>query len=131
MPIRRAIFLLTVFAASAFAIERAPDRNASGNRLVYLDETDPYYVSRTFPKLITPQWIGEPGVEAVIILSIDDLRDPAKYEAHLRPILERLKEIDGRAALSIMCNRADPADAFFQKWLKEGLSLENHSLTHP
>ena len=63
---------------------------------------DPYYVSRTFPKLITPQWVGEEGVEAVVILAIDDMRDPAKYEAFLRPILDRLKKIDGRAPVSIM-----------------------------
>src|SRR5262249_42081424 len=33
-----------------------------GNRLAYLDECNPYYPSRTFPKLITPQWVGEEGV---------------------------------------------------------------------
>src|SRR5438128_9090676 len=75
-----------------------------GNRLTYLDGSDPYYVSRTFPKLITPQWIGEDGVEAVVILAIDDMRDPAKYEQVLRPILNRLKAIDGRAPVSIMTN---------------------------
>ena len=35
---------------------------ADGNRLTYLDSSDPYYPSREFPKLITPQWVGEPGV---------------------------------------------------------------------
>src|SRR5436190_19536993 len=90
---------------------------ADGNRLTYLDETDPYYVSRTFPKLITPQWIGEEGVEAVVILSIDDLRDPAKYELFLRPILMRFKEIDGRAPLSIFCCRTDTQHPLFQQWL--------------
>src|SRR5207253_1231789 len=58
-----------------------------GNRLAYLDECNPYYPSRTFPKLITPQWVGEEGVEAVVILAIDDMRDPKRYEAFLRPIL--------------------------------------------
>src|SRR5438093_11293669 len=31
---------------------------ADGNRLAYLDETDPYYVHRNFPKLITPQVVA-------------------------------------------------------------------------
>ena len=72
---------------------------ADGNRLTYLDENNPYYVSRTFPRLTTPQWVGEPGVEAVVILAIDDMREHPKYEAFLRPILRRLQKIDGRAGL--------------------------------
>ena len=52
-----------------------------GNRLTYLDRTDPYYVGLKFPKLTTPQWVGEPGVEAVVILAIDDMRGPDKWEA--------------------------------------------------
>lgn len=102
-----------------------------GNRLTYLDENDPYYVSRTFPRLVTPQWVGEDGVEAVVVLAIDDMRDPDKYEKFLRPILQRLKRIDGRAPLSIMTNQVDPRDGRLQGWLKEGLSLETHTLDHP
>lgn len=104
---------------------------ADGNRLAYLDDGDPYYVSRTFPKLITPQWVGEEGVEAVVVLAIDDMRGPAKWEAYLRPILERLKQIDGRAPVSIMTCQIDPADPHLQVWLKEGLSLECHTFDHP
>jgi putative membrane-bound dehydrogenase-like protein len=106
-------------------------RAADGNRLTYLDENGPYYVSRTFPKLITPQWVGEEGVEAVVVLAIDDMRDPDKYEKFLRPILQRLKRIGGRAPLSIMSNKLDPAHPQLQRWLKEGLSLETHTLDHP
>ena len=85
-----------------FAIVGPSDARAGdGNRLAYLDRTDPYYVGRSFPKLVTPQWVGEPGVEAVVILAIDDMRGPDKWEAYLRPILERLKKIDGRAPVSI------------------------------
>src|SRR4030095_13320855 len=50
-----------------------PSRSAA-NRLVYLDENDPFYVHDQFPKLTTPQWIGEPGVDAVVILAVDDMR---------------------------------------------------------
>src|SRR5205814_6397491 len=92
---------------------------------------DPFYVGRKFPKLTTPQWIGEPGAEAAVILAIDDMNDPAPWEAFLRPILERLKQIDGRAPVSIMTVSIDPQHAQLQKWLKEGLSLDVHTLTHP
>ncbi len=119
--------ILFVLAFSLPSLVHAGD----GNRLTYLDENDPYYVSRTFPRLITPQWIGEDGVEAVVILAIDDMRDPEKYEQFLRPILQRLKRIDGRAAVSIMTNQVNPREKRLQSWLKEGLSLETHTIDHP
>jgi putative membrane-bound dehydrogenase-like protein len=103
-----------------------------GNRLAYLDEfCDPYYVGLDVPKLVTPQWIGEPGAEAVIVLSIDDLHDPLRHEAFLRPILDRLKKIDGRAAVSLMTNRTDANHSQLPKWLAEGASLEAHTWDHP
>lgn len=105
---------------------------ADGNRLTYLDEfCDPYYVGRDFPKLTTPQWVGEKGVEAVVVLAIDDMRDTAKYEAYLRPILERLKKIDGRAPVSIMTCNVDPQDPQLKTWVKEGLTIEVHTVDHP
>ncbi|MEX2175575.1 MAG: PVC-type heme-binding CxxCH protein [Pirellulaceae bacterium] len=105
---------------------------ADGNRLAYLDgPLDPYYPHREFPKLITPQWVGEEGVECVVTLAIDDMRESAKYEAYLRPILDRLKKIDGRAAVSIMACRVDPQDPQLQAWLREGLSIEVHTYDHP
>ena len=98
----------------------------------YLDEyCDPYYPHTNFPKLTTPQWIGEEGVDAVITLGIDDMRDPQRYEAYLRPLLERLKKIDGRAPVSIMTCSVDPQDPQLQAWLKEGLSIEIHTIAHP
>src|ERR1044071_4577655 len=117
----RFAFLLGLVVASAqvWAVD--------GNRLVYLDESDPYYVSRAFPKLTTPQWIGEEGVEAVVVLAVDDMREAPKYETFLRPILERLKKIDGRASVSIMTNKIDPTLPKLQEWIKEGVSLEVHS----
>jgi putative membrane-bound dehydrogenase-like protein len=104
---------------------------ADGNRLTYLDDIDPYYVSRTFPKLITPQWVGEDGVEAVVILAIDDMRGHEKWEAFLRPILRRLQRIDGRAPVSIMTCEIGPFNRHLQIWLREGLSLETHTIDHP
>ncbi|HYV26309.1 MAG TPA: FG-GAP-like repeat-containing protein, partial [Candidatus Eisenbacteria bacterium] len=99
--------------------------------MTYLDESDPFYVHRDFPKLTTPQWIGEPGVDAIVILAIDDMREIPKWENYLRPILTRLKQIDGRAPVSIMTVNIDPQLPHLQTWLKEGLSLEVHTLTHP
>lgn len=114
------------------AVRIALGDEAGGNRLTYLDEfLDPYYVGTGFPKLTTPQWVGEPGVEAVVVLAIDDMRQPERYEAFLRPILDRLKAIDGRAPVSIMTCTVDPQDPQLAKWLAEGLSLEVHTITHP
>src|SRR5262245_19460107 len=104
---------------------------ADGNRLTYLDELNPYYPHRTFPKLITPQWVGEDGVDAVVILAIDDMRGHEKWEQFLRPILNRLKKIDCRAPVSIMTCQIDPKDPHLQIWLKEGVSLEVHTIDHP
>ena len=102
------------------------------DRLNYLEEPcDPYYVGTDFPILTTPQWIGDENVDAVVILSIDDMRDPSRYEAYLRPILNRLKRINGKAPLSIFTNQVDPSDAQLQTWLREGLSIEVHTVDHP
>jgi len=133
MP-RRLVFLAACFWLLGAGFPQpasAADPKPDGNRLAYLDEVNPYYPHRDFPKLITPQWVGEPGVEAVVVLAIDDMRDPGRYETFLRPILNRLKAIDGRAPVSIMTNQIDSKDPRLQSWLAEGLSLECHTLTHP
>jgi putative membrane-bound dehydrogenase-like protein len=123
---------ITSTALLALALAAVPPaKPVDGNRLAYLDEVNPYYPHRDFPKLITPQWVGEEGVEAVVILGIDDMRGHEKWEAYLRPILERLKKIDGRAPVSIMTCQIDPKEPHLQKWLKEGLSLECHTIDHP
>lgn len=99
--------------------------------LSYLHENNPWYPHTNFPKLTTPQWVGEEGVDAVVVLAIDDMRDTAKYEAYLRPILQRLKQIDGRAPVSIMTCNVKPDDPQLQTWLDEGLSIEVHTVDHP
>jgi putative membrane-bound dehydrogenase-like protein len=125
-----------IFALLFWALVPAIFAASPANRLTYLDEADPFYAGLEFPKLTAPQWVGESNVEAVVILAIDDMRDPAKYETFLRPILERLKKIDSyggspHAPVSIFCNALDPQHPQLQAWLKEGLSLENHTLSHP
>jgi hypothetical protein len=121
----------SLFAILLLSLPAVAEPATPGNRLAHLDELDPYYPHAKFPKFITPQWIGEPGVDAVIVLAIDDMRDPKKYETFLRPILNRLKKIDGRAPVSIMTCDVDPHHEQLQAWLKEGLSFEVHTITHP
>ena len=120
---------LLISCAAAFGQTHLPKSPA--NRLVHLDDPSPFYPHREFPKLITPQWVGEDGVEAVVTLGIDDMRSAERYETFLRPILERLKQIDGRAPVSILTCRIAPDDPQVQAWLKEGVTIEVHTLTHP
>ncbi|MCI0680820.1 MAG: polysaccharide deacetylase family protein [Gemmataceae bacterium] len=127
----RCLLLFAVMLSCPEQCAAQPPKATPGNRLAYLDELDPYYPHAKFPKLITPQWVGEEGVEAVVILAIDDMRDPKKYEAYLRPILRRLQKIDGRAPVSIMTCSVKPDDPQLQTWLKEGLSIECHTVDHP
>ena len=93
-----------------------PGRPADGNRLAYLDESDPYYVGRGFPKLITPQWVGEEGVEAVVVLAIDDMRgheqvggvpaaDPRAAQADRRPGAGQHHDLPDRSRAIRTCRR--------------------------
>src|SRR5262249_50946149 len=103
-PLLRAAALAALLGSLCASLTVAQAGEA--NRLAYLDENDPFYVSRSFPKLVTEQWVGEPGVQAVVILAVDDLRDKTdKWEKFLRPIIDHLKTIEGRAPISVMSNR--------------------------
>ena len=126
MRMRLAVWLLWLAAA-------LPAAGADvGNRLAWVDDAcNPYYVGLDAPKLVTPQWIGQEGVQAVIVLSIDDMRSTAPYEKCLRPIIERLKKIDGRGPVSIMTSQADPVDPQLATWAAEGVTVEAHTATHP
>ena len=105
---------------------------AEGNRLAHLDApADPYWVGVHAPRLITPQWIGEAGVEAAVVLAVDDMSEIDRYEQFLRPILDRLKQIDGRAPVSIMTKSVDAQSPQLQTWLREGVSIEAHTDNHP
>ena len=109
-----------------------------GSRFVYLDESDPYYPHAGFPKLTTPMWVGEDGVDAVILLSIDDMGRPTKnydvspggFQTFLQPLIDRLKKIDGRAPITIFTCQARVAEPTLQQFLAQGLSLDCHSYTH-
>lgn len=133
MPIRRPVFTrlhLMVCGICTLLLFGAAVAG-EGNSLSYLTSNEVWHPHKDFPKFVTPQWVGDDGVDCVVTLAIDDMRDPAKYEAYLRPILQRLKQIDGRAPVSIMTNQVKPDDPQLQKWLEEGLSLECHTADHP
>ena len=123
---------LGLFVAKPSLAQNLAGNTTKGNRISYLDRPcDPYYVGTHFPKLITPQWVGEEGVDAVVVLAIDDMRDPVRYEEYLRPIIKRLKEIDGRAPISIMTNQVNPNDKQVAQWVAEGLTIDIHTIDHP
>ncbi|MEK6247867.1 MAG: polysaccharide deacetylase family protein, partial [Planctomycetales bacterium] len=145
-PLATFLVLAALFTLAALlqnkigiAFDAAPNAAAdsrleagAGNRLSYINDfCNPYYADLDFPKLITPQWVGDRNVKAIVTLGIDDMRDAARYEAYLRPILERLKLIDGRAPVSIMTNSIDPQDKQLQRWLAEGVTIEAHTADHP
>jgi putative membrane-bound dehydrogenase-like protein len=120
-----------LLAALSFLPAFAPTTLAAdANRLTYLDAADPFYVGAHFPKLTTPQWVGDPNVEVVVTLGIDDLSQTARYEEFLRPILNTLHPVEGRAPVSIFCNALTPDDPQLSSWLAEGLSFEVHTLSH-
>lgn len=93
--------------------------------------TNPYWPDRTSPKLTTPQWIGDEGVEAAAVLSIDDMREVDPYAQYLEPILQRLEEAYGAAPLSIFTNTIDPNAPGLQRFLERGVSIEVHTIDHP
>ncbi len=119
-----ALFLRLGFESEPFVSVPEP--------VAYRDHfTNPYWPSITSPKLTTPQWIGENGVEAAAVLSIDDMRGIEPYQSFVEPILQRLEAIDGRAPLSIFTNQIDPNEPQIQRWLNRGVSIEVHTIDHP
>ena len=106
---------------------------ADGNRLAHLDEpNNPWQFERGSAKLVTPQWIGEEGVEAVLVLAIDDMSgDGQGFRNYLSPIIARLQQIDGRGPVSITCMRPKVNHPNMQWFLEQGVSLETHTLSHP
>lgn len=101
------------------------------NQLIYLETPLVYYPHSRFPKLTTPMWLGEPGVDTAIILSFDDIREVKTQDQFLRPILTRLKEIEGgRSPLSIMASQVAPKQQILQRWIKEGITIEAHTTAH-
>ncbi len=94
---------------------------------------NPFWPGLDSPRLATPDWVGTPGVDAAVILAVDDMRinTVPKYETFLRPLIDRLKKSRGRAPISIMTCTVDPTDPQLQTWLKEGLNFDVHTTKHP
>lgn len=128
-------FVLWQTVASAAPASDSPsaEKKRSDRSFASSEGSDPFWPTLDSPKLVTPQWIGEQGVDAAVILAIDDMRieSVAKYEEFLRPIIDRLKKSQGHAPISIMTNTVEPAHPQLQAWLKEGLNFDVHTLKHP
>ena len=78
---RRTIGWFLLGVAPALALEPP-----SGNQFAHLDSRAIYYPSRTFAKLTTPSWFGEPGVKAVVILTrLDTMRVTVRVAQALGP----------------------------------------------
>jgi hypothetical protein len=125
--------LVLIIGALSLAVNSLSAQSTDANRLVHLDEpNNAWQFDRGSPLLVTPQWIGEDGVEAAVVLAIDDMSgDGQHFRNYLSPIIARLKEIDGRGPVSITCNRPEPNHANMQWFLDQGVSLETHTRTHP
>jgi hypothetical protein len=144
-PLFPPVQIILLFIAILATTSALP--NGIGSRFAYLSEDDPYYPHGDFPKFTVPSWIGEPEVEAVIVLSIDDMcrpfpksrpqglptyaRQPKVYFDFLKPIADRLFQIDGRAPISVFSLQLDPDDKVVRQMLKMGMSMECHTFTHP
>ena len=68
-----------------------------------------------------------------MVLAIDDMRDNTEPLREVPParFVNRLKAIDGRAPVSIMTCKVNPLDPQLDAWLKEGLAIDVHTLSHP
>ncbi len=123
---------MTLLIGALTSQSRKPEDQIDGNQLIYLETPLVYYPHSRFPKLTTPMWIGEPGVETAIILSFDDMRHVKPYDQFLRPVLIRLNEIEGgRSPLSIMANWTRPKQPILRRWINDGITIEVHTTSHP
>ena len=93
---------------------------------------NPYYPNRDSPRLTTPNWVGEPGVEAVVVLAIDDMRDTGQVRG-LSPPDPEPAQGDRRPRRAQHHDQPGFAQTTpsFRSWLREGVSIECHTLTHP
>ena len=74
VPMIRTTRIIALICLLGTATVAPPVLAADGNRLTHLDEPNkPWQFDRGSPKLITPQRVGEDGVEAVVVLAIDDM----------------------------------------------------------
>jgi len=81
------LVLLILVSPSLYA-----GKHTRGNRFAYLDAREVWYPDLSLPKFITPQWIDDAKVEAVIILSMDDMVEPEPFQQVLEPLFICLKQ---------------------------------------
>ena len=81
---------LTCALIAVLALPATLGLAGADQRLNYLDENNPYYPGLKFPKLITPQWAGEEGVDAEDDDGVDAfLTDPLRRD-ELRKLESRI-----------------------------------------
>ncbi|MEX2577687.1 MAG: FG-GAP-like repeat-containing protein [Verrucomicrobiales bacterium] len=143
------LFVIPALGSSGFLhLSSRAAEQTDGNRFAYLAEDDPYYPDGDFPKLTTPMWIGEDDVDAAICLTIDDMcrmfpegkrpkglpsyaRRPQVYYDFLKPAIDRLRQIDGRAPVTVFSLQLDADDRLVRHMQELGLTMECHTWTHP
>ena len=128
---RAVVFAFCALSAWSLSVQAAP--GSPGNRLTHLDDPSPFTVDANSPRITTPMWLGEEGVEAAVILSIDDMREESvtRYRDFIAPILAKLKEIEGYSPLNIFTNEVLPDNPQLQKWIDDGVRCDVHTRTHP
>jgi hypothetical protein len=97
---------------------------ADANRLVELDGETSSTGRTVRPRLTTPQWVGEEGVDCVVLLGLEAEGTLAEWQPVVRPVVERLKQIEGRAPLSLFARDVDPGEPPLRTWLLDGVRVE-------
>ena len=128
---RRDVLLGTMFVLLLSAFPSLFAAPPDGNRLAYLDEVESLLSPQGFPQADhapVGRRAGRRGGGGA-----GDRRHarPGRYEAYLRPILNRLKAIDGRAPVSIMTNQVDPRIPGSRRGSRRGCRSSATRSTHP
>ncbi|HEY4312829.1 MAG TPA: polysaccharide deacetylase family protein [Pirellulales bacterium] len=127
------VALIVIGGLSRFVMGEGSPPAVNADRLNYLYGVNPYYVSGAFAKLTTPQWLGEKGVDAVVVLAIDDLRpkDQKKYSDYLAPVIQAMQGLRPAGTMSIMACSVAPQIPELRQLRQQGVSIEVHTLDHP
>ena len=72
--------MLSWVLLSCLSVNVAQAAPPDANRFTYLYDQNPYYVNGDFPKIITPQWVGEEGVDGSRVVN------PSSYWAHAKSL---------------------------------------------
>src|SRR5439155_1301508 len=80
-----AILWSAILSVPLLAETPSPGKPINPEQLVHLDESDPFYVGRNFPKLTTPQWAGQPARRiSDALLRFHEQRQPTLFRGALQ-----------------------------------------------